>query len=107
MKNILVISFLFLSIQGFTQCDENAIWSNTSTNEVCTEIDGSVRYWYTNSLPDHVTGTFPGQGNPHSISAQQAEFTMCAYPLEAGEFTDLLIGGFNSQGQNAQLLNSA
>jgi hypothetical protein len=99
MKYLLPIVPLLISFGGLAQCDQNAIWNNTSTNEICTEINGSVKYWYTNSLPDHVTGTFPGQGNPHSISAQQTELTMCAYPLEAGEFTDLLIGGFNALGQ--------
>ena len=98
MKKVLIIPLLLLSVGGYAQCDQNAIWSNTSTNEVCTETISVVKYWYTNSLPDHATGTFPGQGNPNAISAQQAEFTMCAYPQEAGEFTDLLINGFGQNG---------
>ena len=92
---------LFLSLQGvlaFAQCDQNAIWNNTSSNAVCSEVDGSVRFWYANSLPDHVTGNFPNPGNPNSISAQQTLLTMCAYPLEAGEFTELEIDGFGSMG---------
>ena len=97
MKHSLTAIFLIRTLGLFAQCDQNAIWNNTSTNEVCDEINGVVRTWYTNSLPDHVTGNFPGQGNPHSISAQQGEFTMCAYPLEAGSTTELPIN-FGGQG---------
>ena len=98
MKNTLIIPLLLVAFGSYAQCDQNAIWNNTTTNAVCTEVDGSVKYWYSNSLPDHATGTFPGPGNPNSISAQQAEFTMCAYPEEAGQFTDLIIDGFGSMG---------
>lgn len=92
---------LILSILPFqllmAQCDPNTVWNNTNTNAVCTEVNGAVRYWYSNSIPDHATGTFPNPGNPNTISAQQNEFTMCAYPEEAGFFTDLHIG-FGTQG---------
>lgn len=98
MKQIVAVILCFNSISSLAQCDPNTVWNNTTTNEVCTEVNGVVRYWYTNSLPDHATGTFPGQGNPNAISAQQGEFTMCAYPLEAGQFTDLIIDGFGSMG---------
>jgi hypothetical protein len=92
MNRLLTAFFLIASVSSFAQCDQNAIWNNTTTNAVCTEIDGAVRYWYSNSIPDHATGNFPNQGNPNSISAQQNEFTMCAYPQLAGSFTDLHIG---------------
>lgn len=98
MKRYLTFAFVLTTIMTHAQCDQNAIWSNTSSNAVCDEIDGSVRYWYTNSIPDHVTGTFPNAGNPNAISAQQGEFTMCAYPLEAGFYTELIINGFGSMG---------
>ncbi len=92
MKHLTVIVFTLWSLTAFAQCDPNTIWNNTTTNAVCTEIDGVVRYWYSNSIPDHATGNFPNQGNPNSISAQENEFSMCAYPQEAGSYTDLHIG---------------
>lgn len=98
MKTILTSIFVSISVIASAQCDPNTIWNNTSTNEVCDEVTGVVRTWYTNSLPDHVTGNFPNQGNPNAISAQQGEFTMCAYPQEAGVYTDLIIDGFGGMG---------
>jgi len=98
MRILITIYFSLITLASTAQCDQNTVWNNTTTNAVCTEVDGAVRHWYANSLPDHVTGTFPGQGNPNAISAQEAYLTMCAYPLEAGQFTDLLINGFGSMG---------
>jgi hypothetical protein len=92
MKQLISTLLLFVSANGFSQCDPNTIWNNTTSNAVCTEVIGAVRYWYSNSIPNHATGTFPNPGNPNTISAQQNEFTMCAYPLEAGSYTDLHIG---------------
>lgn len=97
MKSLFTAVVLLYSALAFAQCDPNTIWSNTSTNEVCDEVNGVVRTWYTNSLPDHATGNFPNGGNPHSITAQEGEFTMCAYPMEAGSYTELPIS-FGGQG---------
>lgn len=91
MKQIFAILLCSNSLFALAQCNPNTIWNNTTTNAVCTEVNGAVRYWYSNSIPDHATGNFPNQGNPNSISAQQNEFTMCAYPQLAGSFTDLHI----------------
>lgn len=98
MKTVFTVYLCLTAAISFAQCDQNAIWNNTSTNAVCDEVNGVVRTWYANSIPDHVTGTFPNPGNPNSISAQQAEFTMCAYPTEAGEFTELMLDGFGTMG---------
>lgn len=98
MKYSITFAYLLCTLAVLAQCDENAIWNNTSTNAVCDEVNGAVRTWYTNSLPDHATGNFPNQGNPTAISAQQREFSMCAYPLEAGQFTELIIDGFGTMG---------
>ena len=94
MRILITIYFSLITLASTAQCDQNTVWNNTTTNAVCTEVDGAVRHWYANSLPDHVTGTFPGQGNPNAISAQEVYLTMCAYPLEAGQFTGLLINMF-------------
>jgi hypothetical protein len=97
MKTTLTLLFCLTACTSIAQCDPNSVWNNTTTNAVCTEVDGIVRYWYSNSIPDHATGNFPNPGNPNTISAQQNEFTMCAYPQEAGFYTDLHIG-FGSMG---------
>ncbi|MCB9190471.1 MAG: YHYH protein [Flavobacteriales bacterium] len=97
MNRLITFLILLSSLSAIAQCDPNTVWNNTTTNAVCTEVDGPVRYWYSNSIPNHVTGNFPNPGNPNTISAQQNEFTMCAYPELAGTFTDLHIG-FGSMG---------
>lgn len=94
----LTIVFSLLATSAFSQCNSTVIWSNTTTNAVCSEVNGVLRYWYANSIPNHATGTFPNANNPNSISAQQTDLTMCAYPQEAGQFTDLIISGFGTQG---------
>lgn len=81
IKINLLLVLLFSPILGFNQCDPNMIWSNTSTNAVCEEQIGAARYIYANGLADHTTGVFPNSGNPHSISSQQYEYTVCAYPI--------------------------
>lgn len=98
MKKLLVFFLSASALNAAAQCNSTTIWNNTTTNAVCMEVQGAVRYWYSNSIPDHATGTFPNPGNPNTISAQQSEFTMCAYPLEAGQFTDLEIDGFSTMG---------
>jgi hypothetical protein len=37
-------------------------------------VDGSTRTIETNTLPDHETGEFPNEGNPNTISAQDASY---------------------------------
>lgn len=98
MKQLIAILLMFPALDAVSQCDPNTVWNNTTTNAVCTEVNGAVKYWYANAIPDHTTGTFPNPGNPNTISAQQSEFTMCAYPQLAGQFTELIINGFGSQG---------
>lgn len=81
-KNSLWLLIVLVS-QGYSQCDSNAIFNNTTTNAVCSEVIGVVRHFYSNSLPDHTTGTFPNPGNPNAISAQQLTKSMCAFPTQA------------------------
>lgn len=44
-----------------------------------TEKNGK-RFIESNGLPDHETGQFPNQGNPHEIAAQKYEFQMTLNP---------------------------
>lgn len=85
----LLLSFISISFYSFSQCNPSAVFANTTSNEVCSEVQGAVRYFYSNSLPDHSTGTFPNSGNPHSISSQQLSVTMCAFPEMASSSTQL------------------
>ncbi|TNE60702.1 MAG: YHYH protein [Bacteroidetes bacterium] len=94
------IALIFLLVIGASvympaQCDPNAIFNNTGTNAVCTEVDGAVRYFYSNSLPDHSTGMFPNPGNPNAISALPITRSMCAYPAQTGVKTFLDAGAGN------------
>ncbi|MCB9187553.1 MAG: YHYH protein [Flavobacteriales bacterium] len=98
MKSQLTFLFTLCAFGAWAQCNTTTIWNNTTTNEVCSEVSGVVKHWYSNSIPDHVTGTFPNANNPNSISAQQTDLAMCAYPVQAGQFTDIIIAGFNAMG---------
>jgi hypothetical protein len=69
------------------QCDSTAIFNNASTNAVCIEVVGDIRYAYSNNLADHSTGTFPNPQNPNTIAAQDYSFRMCAYPVKSGNVT--------------------
>lgn len=89
MKVLLSLGLSGICFLAAAQCDPNAVFSNTTSNAVCEEVDGAVRYFYSNSLPDHSTGTFPNTGNPHTISAQQLSLTMCAFPQTNSQLTYL------------------
>lgn len=48
------------------------------------KIEGDQRIMVTNSIPNHATGTFPNQGNPNTISAQNRTHQFPLNPV----FTD-------------------
>ena len=54
------------------------------TKTSVTIING-VRKMITNALPNHQTGTFPNQGNPNTISAQNRTHKISANPKYIGE----------------------
>src|SRR6478672_9888297 len=43
-------------------------------------IAGNYRIIRANGLPDHFTGRFPNEGNPHHIAAQNYEFRVPLHP---------------------------
>jgi hypothetical protein len=53
--------------------------------------DGDWRVIRSNGLPDHATGSFPNDNNPHSILPQDYEFKITVHPQYAGT-TYLLLG---------------
>lgn len=52
-------------------------------------VSGSDRTITANSIPDHNTGEFPNTGNPHTISAQSATFTITTNPSKNSQTTSL------------------
>ena len=47
----------------------------------------TVRDVAANGLPNHQTGTFPGPGNPHTISAQEYGYSFPTNPVKNGSVT--------------------
>jgi len=94
IKSILTLIFaLNLVFDLLAQCDASSIFSNMTSNAVCFEVNGALRYLYSNGLPDHTTGNFPNAGNPNAISAQQNSFTVCAFPEIADQVTTVAVAG--------------
>jgi len=48
-------------------------------------IENGNRIMTTNGLPNHPTGTFPNEGNPNSIKAQDLEYSLSLNPKLTGE----------------------
>ena len=68
-------------------CNISDIFANDSTNAVCFEEIGNVRYCYTNNIPDHTYGPFGGN---NSIEGQDFSYSMCRYPELGTEITELI-----------------
>ena len=90
MKKNLLCLFILLSINSYSQCDPNEIFSNDTTNAVCFEIIEKVRTVHSNNLPDHSYGNWPS-GNP--VDPQQLTYYMCAFPQKASQHTSLYDAG--------------
>lgn len=56
--------------------------TGTNTN---VEIKNGTRNMITNALPNHPTGTFPNEGNPNTISAQNKSYSFPLEPKLSGE----------------------
>lgn len=48
-------------------------------------VDGDTRKMVTNALPNHATGTFPNDGNPNTIKAQNRTYTLPLNPKYIGD----------------------
>lgn len=109
LKYYTIFSLTFLSYCCVAQCNSVDIFANDSTHAVCFEQSNTVRYCFTNNIPDHVYGPFGG-GN--TIEGQDFEYTMCLYPELGTEVTPLtedpnsmgcgggIVFGISNQGVN-------
>ncbi len=77
-----------------TSCNVAEIFANDSTNAVCFEEVGAVRYCYTNNIPGHEYGPWGGNA---TIEGQDFSYSMCLYP-EIGTTSVPLIEDPTSQG---------
>ncbi len=56
-------------------------------------VDGATRTIESNALPDHETGEFPNDGNPNTISAQDATYEYPLEPTWVGDATPAMTPG--------------
>ena len=56
-------------------------------------VDGATRTIETNALPDHETGEFPNDGNPNTISEQDASYEYPIEPTFVGDATFAMTPG--------------
>ncbi|MEO9476799.1 MAG: YHYH protein [Cyclobacteriaceae bacterium] len=86
---ILILAVLALSNQVMGQCDPSAIYAVEDANAVCIEIDDTndnVRMIYANNYPDHSDNYNQPQ---FTVTADDYEYSVCAYPVEAASITPL------------------
>ena len=57
--------------------------------EVSITVEGDKRVIRSNGIPDHLTGPFPGRGNPNTISAQRHEYRVTTAPAAAAKPTPI------------------
>jgi hypothetical protein len=48
-------------------------------------VEGDKRTMVTNGLPNHTTGTFPNEGNPNTIAAQDLKYSFPLNPVYTGK----------------------
>ena len=56
-------------------------------SRVTFRVEGDRRRVESNGIANHPTGSFPGRGNPHAISAQRYVLSMPAHPVAGSGFT--------------------
>ena len=57
---------------------------NDHGTETKMTVNGTTRKMVTNALPNHDTGTFPNQGNPNTITAQNKTYEFPLNPVNTG-----------------------
>jgi len=90
MKKLVLITAAFilpLLVVGQTiTCDTAAIFATNDTNAVCIEVVKKVRYCFSNNYPNHSDN----YNQPmFTLSADDEEYSMCAYPDTSTTFTPL------------------
>lgn len=87
-KNFIYFFFLFSTQLLIAQanCDITAIHANESSNAVCFDTSGAVRYCISNNYPDHSDNYNQPQ---FTVEATDEAYSICAYPDTATAFTPL------------------
>ena len=78
-----------------SQCLPSTIFANDSTPDICEEVVGYVRNFYSNNLPPHPYGPWPSGNVP---VAQDMEVSVCAYPIKGDSAQSIY--GFGQTAQN-------
>ena len=87
MKSIYLMLVAVLSGHLLSaQCNSSEIFAVEDANAYCFEIDGNVRYVYSNNYPDHDDDF---NQDFFTLTAGDYEYYMCAYPEMADAFTPL------------------
>ena len=86
---LLCVALLVCATATFGQCDSSAIFDEETDNAVCFEVIDNLRYIYSNNVPDHDDNQNQGRSIPEDPVAGDYSYTMCAYPVEAADFTPL------------------
>lgn len=68
------------------------------TANVTIYTEGGYRYFETQAIPNHDTGTFPNSGNPNTISAQDLEYRVTMNPTYTGTQTSAQLPGIALNG---------
>ena len=63
-----------------------------SANRVSIQIEGAQRVIRANSIPNHLTGSFPNRGNPHQIEVRQKTYRLPAEPKQNTTLTPAPMG---------------
>ena len=63
-------------------------------SRVTIEVEGSYRVIRANGIPNHRTGSFPNEGNPHEIRSQRYSYRIPARPKRARSITPLGMHSF-------------
>ncbi len=84
-SNVSSVFTIALSTDGCTTDIASELNTTSLYNE---NVQGNTRTISINSIPDHMVGTFPNQGNPNTISEQSKSFTMTTAPQAAASVTN-------------------
>lgn len=86
MKAILLsLTMLLGAFSALAQCNSTDIFNNDTTTAVCFETVGRVLKCYSNNMPDHDDS----YSSSFTLTADDDEYSMCAYPDTATNFTPL------------------
>ncbi|EAY23888.1 YHYH protein [Microscilla marina] len=84
---LVLLAFVPLLVKSQSlSCDSTTIYANESSNAVCIDTLGSVRYCVSNNYPDHTDNYKQPQ---FTVTAGNYLYAFCAYPDTAAAFTPL------------------